>query len=101
MFSQVSKKCKDLIRLYPTIRYLEHIVYLCGNILYISAGRLLPAGMLERWPHVCHVKIMFGLLPTCCFVSTQNEFDELEMPCKINSTQILNPHLFKEYQTLL
>jgi len=27
-----------------------------------SPWRLLPAAMLERWPHVCRVKITFGSL---------------------------------------
>ena len=33
--------------------------------------RLLPAAMLRRWPHVCHVKITFGLLMTNWFVCTK------------------------------
>ena len=38
--------------------------------LYASARRLLPAALLEHWPHVCRVKITFELLPTNWFVST-------------------------------
>ena len=32
--------------------------------------RLLAAAMLERWPHVCRVKITFTFLPTICFDPT-------------------------------
>ena len=36
-----------------------------------SARCLLPAAMLERWLHVCRVKIMFALLPNYSIVSTK------------------------------
>jgi len=35
-----------------------------------STRRLLPATMLERWPHLCRVKIMFRFLSINWFVST-------------------------------
>jgi len=45
-----------------------------------SARRLLSADMLERWPQVCRVKIMFTLLRTNYFVSaTMNS-----MICHVN-----------------
>ena len=36
-----------------------------------SARCLLLADMLERWPHVCRVKITLTTLPTNCFASTR------------------------------
>jgi len=44
------------------------------------ARRLLSAALLERWPHVCRVKIMFTKLPTNLFVSTT----KLSMKCAVN-----------------
>ena len=36
-----------------------NIQQICTKKEFPSARRLLPVVMLERWPHVCRVKIMF------------------------------------------
>jgi len=48
--------------------------------LNVCARRLLPANMLERWPHVCCVKITFELLPTSWFDSTQSTRNSMKCP---------------------
>jgi len=50
------------------------------KIKFASARRLLPADMLERWPHGCRVKIMFTLPLTNRFVSTTT----ISMKCLVN-----------------
>jgi len=36
---------------------------------FLALGVCFPQTKLERWPHLCRVKIMFSLLPTNCVVS--------------------------------
>ena len=45
-----------------------------------SARRLLATDILERWPHICRVKITFALLPTNSSVSTTMN----SMKCLVN-----------------
>jgi len=47
---------------------------------YMPYQPLLPADMLERWPHVWRVKITFTFLPTNWFVSTETK----SMKCLVN-----------------
>ena len=49
---------------------IRNMWQMCSYKQFSSARRLLPADMLERWPHVCRVKITFPLLLTNRFVST-------------------------------
>ena len=44
-----------------------------------SAQRLPPTVMPERWPQVCRIKILFGLLPNNWFFFTTNS-----MKCVVN-----------------
>jgi len=57
-----------------------------------SVWRLLPADVLERWPHVCRVKITFTLL-TKLLRFHNNECDETH--CKLKSIE--NRRLFEKY----
>ena len=59
---------------------IENIWQIRSEKSFSSARRLLPADMLERWPHVCCVKITFTLLLTDCFVSTATN----SMKCVVN-----------------
>jgi len=80
-FLQVPKWCTDLDR---TLLYiLIHRTYTKFVRKKTNAGarRLLPAAiMLERWPHVCRVKITFTVLPTNRFVFTTTN----SMKCLVN-----------------
>jgi len=80
------KQCKlDCLKSESPTRRHQRDVNLCGacarpkgeRSLVRGRGGLLPADMLERWPHVCRIKITLGLLPTNRFVCTKNEFDEI------------------------
>jgi len=84
-FLHVPKLCADLD---PTLLYIlircimisgTHSKFLRKN-KNTCAQRLLPATLLERWPHVCLVKITFGLLPMDCFVCTRTN----SMKCLVN-----------------
>jgi len=69
----------------------------CDNEMVACSARcLLPAAMPEHCPHVCCVKIMFGLLLTKFVRFHNDEFDE--MPCKLDSTE--NPRSIEKYPTL-
>jgi len=52
---------------------------------FSSARRLLSAARLERWPQVCHIKIIFIELTTNRFIFTKKF---VEMRCKLNFTEI-------------
>ena len=67
------------------------------------ARRLLSAGLLERWPQVCRVKITFTKLPTNRFVSTTKlsmkyvvNWIPLRICVRSRNTQ---PHLNIEHQS--
>jgi len=79
-FLQVSKLCTalDLTLLYMLI--LGNMKHFRMEKRNASARRLLSAVMLECWPHICRVKITFGLLLTNCFVSTTTNL----MKCFVN-----------------
>ena len=55
-----------------------------------SARRLLPATLLERWPQVCRVRIMFESLPNNWFVSRKTVTNW--MKCFVNRIP-LNTHV--------
>jgi len=76
---QVPKSCTDLDQ---TLLYIS-----IGNLLQIFTGkwndstrRLLAAAKAERWPQVCHVKIMSEWLLTICFLFTITNL----MKCLVN-----------------
>ena len=79
LFSQVPNKCTDLdlslLYILTSGAYNKFARNFCS-----SAQRLLSAALLERWPQVCHVKIMFTKLPTNRFVSTTT----VSMKCVVN-----------------
>ena len=56
-----------------------------------SWSRLLhgPATFCKNWPHVSHIKLMFGLLPTNWFVSTETHYIKCHESCKLDSTENL------------
>jgi len=58
-----TQKCKDLN--FEIWKIWQN----CSLNQFSSARRLHPADMLERWPQVCRVKIMFTKLLTNRFVS--------------------------------
>jgi len=72
-----------------------------------SARRLLPANMFGHWPHVCCVRITFGLIVTNCFVSTTTNLNSMEclvnwIPLRIcvrSKLKITQP--FLQYETYL
>jgi len=61
---------------------------ICMETENASARRLLPATLLERWPQVCRVKIMFELLRTTAFASAKTN----SMKCFVNWIP-LNSHV--------
>ena len=69
---QGPKLCTDLNR---TLLYSENIYQIRMGKSKASARRLLPAAILERWPHVwphvCRAQITFKLLLTNEFISTK------------------------------
>jgi len=65
---------------------------------FLSARRLLPANILERWPQVCRIKITFSTVYITIdelFRFHNNKLDE--MPCKLDSTE--NTRSFEKYPT--
>jgi len=86
----VLKKCIDLDLSLLIILILGHVADSLWKMILQRSRRLLPADMLERWPHSFRVKITFTSLLTNRFVSTK--FDE--MPCTLDSTE--NPRSFEK-----
>jgi len=65
---------------------------------FLSARRLLPANILERWPQVCRIKITFSTVYITIdelFRFHNNKLDE--MPCKLDSTE--NTRSLEKYPT--
>jgi len=60
---------------------------------YASARRLPPAALLEHWPQVCRVKIMFTTDESFRF---HNKIID-EMRCKLDLIE--NPRSFGKYPT--
>ena len=93
---QVPKMCTKLNPTQAPLHIdIRNIWQSCAQTWNASARRLLPTDMLERWPHVCSVKITFTLLLKKLFCFHNNEFNE--MPCKLDSTE--NSHSFEKYPT--
>jgi len=58
-----------------------------------SPWRLLPAAMLERWPHVCRVKITFGSLWNIWFVATKTKSTKCFVNCFALRSNQIRPNL--------
>jgi len=103
--TQVLKLCTDLNLSLLYILILGTYSKLARKNYFTSARHLLSATLLERWPHVCRIKItcyrrIFSFPQQ---IRTTDEYFRFhnkkidEMRCKLDSTE--NPHSFEKYPT--
>jgi len=88
LYLQVPKMYTDLDLICLCILILESY----GKFVWKTNCWCSASAMLERWPHVCRVKITFGLLSKNRFVSTIP--NSMKSRCKLESTE--NPRLFEK-----
>ena len=84
LYTHLPKKCSDLYLAFQYTLKSETYSKFARKVNFLALGVCFSQTKLERWPHLCCVKIMFTLLPTNCVVSTTTN----SIKCVVNWTPL-------------